>query len=127
MDSNKQWPEVDRRENKDTWVNILQWLSLIGWFLFSIALVVSFYAAPERSYGITRYKGIEVRDYWVTPLTDYLYVLLWVTALLSLGSIILSHFRTRRATDNKFYNFVLLFVICAAWVFYIAINAYWQS
>ena len=125
MDSNPKWPDIERREQKDTWMKVLQWLSLIGWSLFTVALVVSFYAAPERSYGITRYKGIEVRDYWATPLTDYLYALLWLTAIFSLASIVLSHFRTRRATDNKYYNFVLLFIICAAWVLYIAFNAYW--
>ena len=43
--------------------------------IFTVALVISFYAAPEKEYGITRYKGIEVRDYWASPLTDYLYAL----------------------------------------------------
>ncbi|MFD2166764.1 hypothetical protein ACFSJY_10905 [Thalassotalea euphylliae] len=125
MDKKEKWQGPDRRKNKDIWVVIFQRLSLIGWSMFTVALVVSFYAAPEKEYGITRYFGIEVRDYWESPLTDYLYGLLWVTALFSLAALIISHFRTRRATDNKYYNLTLLFIVCLAWVIYIARHAYW--
>jgi len=119
------WQGNERRKDKDIWVVIFQRLSLIGWVAFIFALILSFFAAPEKTYGITRYHNITVKDYWSSPLTDYLYILLWFTALFSLASIIASHFRTRRSTDNKYYNLLLLMVICIAWVVYITINAYW--
>ncbi|NMP32370.1 hypothetical protein HII17_12435 [Thalassotalea sp. M1531] len=119
------WQGTERRKQKDSWVQLFQWLSLIGWSFFTLALVMSFYAAPEKDFGLTRYRGVETRDYWTSPLTDYLYYLLWLTAIFSFVSIVVSHFRTRRATDNKYYNLSLLLVICVTWVIYIAINAYW--
>ena len=118
------WQGNEQRQGKDKWIVTFQWLSLIGWVAFIVALIISFFAAPEKTYGITRYRGVVVRDYWSSPLTDYLYLLLWCTALFSFVSIILSHYRTRRATDNKYYNLLLLLVISLVWVLYITLNAY---
>ncbi|WP_448211585.1 hypothetical protein [Colwellia sp. MEBiC06753] len=119
------WQGFERRKGPDIWVAIFQWLSLIGWTLFVAALLISYFAAPEQTYGITRYHQVVVRDYWIAPLTNYLYGLLWLTALLSFVSIMVSHYRTRRSTDNKYYNLILLLVICLAWVIYIGRNVYW--
>lgn len=119
------WQGNERRKGQGFWVVAFQWFSLIGWLLFTAALVISFYAAPEEEYGITRYKGIYIRDYWVSPLTDYLYWLLWATAAFSILTIVLSRVKSRRKTDNKYYNMVLLLIICLAWIFYIAKHAYW--
>ena len=119
------WQGNERRKGQSFWVVAFQWFSLIGWLLFTAALVISFYAAPEEEYGITRYKGIYIRDYWVSPLTDYLYWLLWATAAFSILTIVLSRVKSRRTTDNKYYNMVLLLIICLAWIFYIAKHTYW--
>lgn len=110
----------NRRKSKDLVVYIARILSILAWILFLIALVVSYYAAPEQDWGWLRYKGIERKDYWSTPLTGYLYVMLWVAALCSYAAILISHFRERRATDDKHYNSVLLFIITCSWLLYIA-------
>lgn len=119
------WQGEERRKGRDIWMVIFQWLSLLGWGFFTIALIMSFFAAPEESYGLTRYKNIEVREYWTSPLTDYLYYLLWFTAFFSLTTIVLSRLKSRRSTDSKYYNMPLLLLICLAWIFYIARNVYW--
>ena len=116
------WKGIERRNHQDIWLVIFKWLSIISWLLFLFALVVSFYAAPEKSYGLLRYHGIEVRKFWQVPLTGYLYIILWVSALFSYASIIINHFRSRRATDNKQYNLTLLLIITVTWVIYIIFN-----
>ena len=109
----------NRRKSKDLVIYIARILSILSWILFLIALVVSYYAAPEHDWGWLRYKEIEIRDYWATPLTGYLYIMLWVAAFCSYVVIMISHFRERRASDDKHYNSILLFVITCAWLVYL--------
>lgn len=115
-------PENERRKKADVWVKIIRILALLGWLLFTIALFVSYYAAPENDYGVLRYHQITIRKFWLTPLTGYLYILLWCSALLSYLCIIIDKYRSRRASDNKHFNFSLLFIVSIAWVVYIAIQ-----
>ncbi|WP_286267569.1 hypothetical protein [Thalassotalea atypica] len=117
------WDGIERRTGDSFWVKIFRVLSLIGWTLFTISLVISFYATPDKKFGLLSYHNIQTRDVWLNPLTDYLYALLWLTALFSFISIIVSHFRVRRASDDKYYNFWLLMIICVTWAIYIAIQA----
>jgi len=109
-----------KRENLDYLVLIMKALALTGWLLFVIGLVVSFYAAPDDDFALLRYHEIEIRTYWLTPLTGYLYVILWLSALFSYLSITINHFRSRRKDDNQHYNYLLLFTIVVCWIIYIA-------
>lgn len=113
------WQGKDRRKGKDFWVIISRILAMGGWLLFIIAMIVSFYAAPEVEYGIVRFHGLEVRKTWQPQLTFYLYIILWFTAILSLVAIIINRFRARRATDGNSFNFSLLLLISIAWSVYI--------
>lgn len=113
---------VDRRQRQDGWVKFMRYASIVAWILFIISLVVSYYAAPDTDYGILRYYDIEIRKFWLTPLTGYLYVLLWISALLSYLTIVLHKYRSRRKTDNSSFNIALLFFVSLSWVIYIAIN-----
>ncbi len=113
------WQGKDRRKGKDFWVILSRVLAIGGWLLFIIAMIVSFYAAPEVEYGIVRFHGLEVRKTWQPQLTLYLYAILWLTALISLFAIIINHFRARRATDGNSFNFSLLLLISIAWSVYI--------
>ncbi len=116
------WDGKERRKSKDFWYKTLERLSLFCWSLFIIALLISFYAAPESDYGILRYHNISIRDFWKTPLTGYLYVVLWVSAFFSYLSLMINHYRSRRNTDNRQYNLILLLLICICWVIYIMIK-----
>ncbi|XQW86878.1 hypothetical protein ACOYR1_09210 [Thalassotalea piscium] len=111
--------EKERRVEVDIWTILLKGSAIVSWLLFIFALVMSYYAAPDNEYGVLRYHGIEVRKFWLTPLTGYLYILLWLSALISYLSILLNRFRTRRKTDHKYFNSVLLFIISVAWIIYI--------
>ncbi|MBL4909827.1 MAG: hypothetical protein JKX78_07380 [Alteromonadaceae bacterium] len=110
----------DRRLKNDFWLLTSRILAVGGWLFFIVALVVSFYAAPEVEYGFVRFHGVEIRKVWQPQLTNYLYAILWFNAISSIIAIAINHFRTRRATDvNNNYNLALLLSISIAWGVYI--------
>lgn len=109
----------ERRVHSDIWLKTIQLLTLVAWIIFIIALVVSYYAAPDSEFGVLRYHGISVRKFWLTPLTGYLYILLWISALLSYIALIIHKFRSRRKSDNTRFNIFLLFIVSVAWTLYI--------
>ena len=116
------WQGKDRRKAYDFWHYITKYLAVGSWLLFIVALIVSYYAAPEQNYGLVRYHGLSIRRFWLTPLTGYLYLMLWFSAFTSYAYIILGHYRRRRATDSKHFNVLLLLIITVAWVIYIFIQ-----
>ena len=111
--------EKERRIHKDFWSIALKGSAITSWLLFTFALIMSYYAAPDNQYGVLRYHGIEVRKFWLTPLTGYLYILLWLSALISYVSMLLNRFRSRRKSDHQHFNTILLFIISVAWIIYI--------
>ncbi|QOL24843.1 hypothetical protein LP316_11040 [Thalassotalea sp. LPB0316] len=116
------WQGEERRKHTDFWVKTARSLTIIAWLLFIVALIVSHFAAPETDFGIVRYHDLEVRKFWIKPLTNYLYVILWCAALISYVSMIVNRFRARRATDNRSFYVKLLLVIIVAWVIYLLLN-----
>lgn len=114
--------EKERRKSNDIWVKLIKVITVIAWVIFTVALVMSYYAAPDKSYGVVRYHNLEIRKFWLTPLTGYLYLLLWLSAALSYVSLVINKFRSRRQTDNKRFNLLLLFAISVAWTSYIIVQ-----
>ncbi|MEH6385058.1 MAG: hypothetical protein V7780_10660 [Colwellia sp.] len=112
----------NRRRSTDIGVVLTRVLALSGWALFIFAIVMSYFAAPDQDYGLLRYRDIEIRQFWLTPLTGYLYVVLWVSALCSYFCLVLDHYRSRRKQDSKHFNLVLLLTITVAWVVYILVK-----
>lgn len=111
-----------RRSSKDIGLLLMRILALSGWALFIFAIVMSYFAAPEQDYGYLRFRGIEIRQFWLTPLTGYLYIVLWISALCSYFCLVLDHYRSRRIRDNKHFNLVLLLTVTIAWVIYILVS-----
>ena len=117
-------PRIDRRKAPDLWRYTQIALALISWLLFLIALILSYYAAPDHDYGVLRYYGIEIRQFWLTPLTGYLYILLWVSALGSYLALMTDKYRRRRRSDNPNYSLVFLLTINLTWLVYILVKAH---
>jgi len=112
----------NRRKEPDKWVYIARALAIGGWIFFICALILSHFAAPEKDYGVLRYHDIEIRRNWLQPLTDYLYMVLWLSAVSSFFYLFIQKYRRRRKTDNRHFNLWLLLVITIAWVVYIYIQ-----
>jgi hypothetical protein len=106
----------EQRESPDFWFYLSQVLILLSWVLFIFALVMSFYAAPEKSYGVIRYHDIEIRQFWLTPLTGYLYLVIWFSAAGSYASMLVEKYRSRRRNDNTNYNLYFLLIINLIWL-----------
>jgi uncharacterized membrane protein len=112
----------ERRKSNDFWIYAKNIISLSSWLVFLIALVMSYYIAPETNYGVLRYYDIEIRKFWLTPLTGYLYILLWFSAFGSYIALLVDKYRSRRQTDYTNFNLYLLLVINLAWLAYILIK-----
>jgi hypothetical protein len=72
----------NRRIFKDIWVVLIRILALSRWALFIFAIVMSYFAAPDQNYSYLRFRGIEIRQFWLTPLTGYSYIVLYVVTSL---------------------------------------------
>ena len=106
----------ERRESHDFWFYSARVIALLSWVLFIFALVMSFYAAPEKSYGVVRYYDLDIRVFWLTPLTGYLYLVIWFSASGSYASMLVEKYRSRRHCDHTHYNLYFLLIINLIWL-----------
>lgn len=113
----------ERRKSTDFWIYLQTSLAVISWLGFLIALLMSYYAAPDKDYGILRYYDIEIRQFWLTPLTGYLYILLWLSALGSYLALMTDKYRSRRRGDNPHYHLIFLLTVNLFWLVYILVYA----
>ncbi len=109
----------ERRQAGDFWFYFKSSLAITSWFVFIFALIMSFYAAPETNYGVVRYYDIEIQQFWLTPLTGYLYILLWLSALGSYISLLVGKYRNRRRVDHPEYSLIFLLTINLIWLIYL--------
>ncbi|MFQ3210033.1 MAG: putative membrane protein [Colwellia sp.] len=119
---NKLKKRTQRRQNTDVWSNVQSSLAVTSWLIFLIALVMSYYAAPDKDYGLLRYYNVEIRQFWLTPLTGYLYILLWLSALGSYLALITDKYRSRRRNDNPHYHLIFLLAVNIYWLVYILVK-----
>ncbi|MEW6993791.1 hypothetical protein AADZ84_05930 [Colwelliaceae bacterium MEBiC 14330] len=115
----EQAPDKERRKSKDLWIIVKIVVNFGSWLAFLVALVMSYYIAPETDYGVLRYYNIEIRQFWLTPLTGYLYILLWLSALGSYVALLIVKYRSRRTTDYTHYNLYILLGVNLIWLTYI--------
>ena len=106
----------ERRKSHDFWFYLARTLAITSWLMFIFALAMSFYAAPEKSYGVVRYHDIEIRQFWLTPLTGYLYLVIWFSAAGSYASMLVERYRGRRQNDNTHYNLYFLLIVNLIWL-----------
>ncbi|PKI16272.1 hypothetical protein [Colwellia sp. 12G3] len=121
---NKGERQVDRRKTTDVWSYIQTVLAVTSWLLFLIALIMSYYAAPDKDYGVLRYYDVEIRQFWLTPLTGYLYILLWLSAVGSYLALMTDKYRSRRRSDNPHFNLMFLLAINLFWLVYILVKVH---
>lgn len=106
----------ERRKASDFWFYLARVLTFGSWLAFFVALVISYFVAPETDYGVLRYHDIEVRQFWLTPLTGYLYLVIWFSAAGVYASIMIDKYRSRRKDDNTHYNAYFLLVFNLLWM-----------
>lgn len=109
-------PQQDRRKANDFWFYLKRTLSIGSWLAFLAAINLSYFVAPETDYGVLRYHEIEIRQFWLTPLTGYLYLVIWFSAAGSYTATLIEKYRSRRRTDNTYYNLYFLLIINLIWL-----------
>ena len=109
-------PKEERRESIDFWFYLARILTICSWIAFFAAIVISYYVAPEKNYGVLRYHEIEVRQFWLTPLTGYLYLVIWFSAAGIYSAMLIDKYRSRRQSDNTHYNAYFLLGFNLLWL-----------
>jgi len=106
----------ERRKTTDFWFYLARTLKVCSWLAFLAALNISYFVAPEKDFGILRYHDIEVRQFWLTPLTGYLYLVIWFSAAGSYTSMLIDKYRSRRRNDDTHYNVYFLLAFNLIWI-----------
>lgn len=106
----------ERRKSADFWFYLARVLTLCSWLAFLAALIISYFVAPETNYGVLRYHNIEIRQFWLTPLTGYLYLVIWFSAAGSYAATLIDKYRSRRVQDNPHHNLYFLLVVNLIWL-----------
>jgi hypothetical protein len=108
--------ENERRKSIDFWFYFARILTICSWLAFIAAIFISYFVAPEKDYGVLRYHQIEVRQFWLTPLTGYLYLLIWSSAAGIYTATLIDKYRSRRKDDNTHYNAYFLLGFNLIWL-----------
>ena len=106
----------ERRESIDFWFYLARVLTICSWVAFIAAINISYFVAPETNYGVLRYHEIEVRQFWLTPLTGYLYLVIWFSAAGIYAAMLIDKYRSRRKSDNTHYNAYFLLGFNLLWL-----------
>lgn len=100
--------KVDQRRSSDKWTYLLKGLAIVGWGCFFLACITNYQ---------TQYVQTETN---LTLLfSNNLYVLIWISAFSSYLSLVLAKYRSRRASDSKNFNMMMLLVVAFAWSSYL--------
>lgn len=108
-----------KRKTMVFWFYVGRGLSVFCWLLLLVAIVISFYAAPEKNYGLLRHHQIDVRNLWQFPLTQYLMMTLMISSVLCIAALYIRKFQSRLATHNPQYNLFILLIINGIWLVFI--------
>ncbi len=93
---------------------LLAAMTLGGWALYILLLVLFHYGRPEPDFGYLRYLGIPVRTEWLTLPAYWFHVGIWGALGLAVTTFTLVHFKGRRHLQ---YLKVYLVLLAAALLF----------
>ena len=116
MKTEQRRPIKERRKSADFWYLLARVLTACSWLGFLFSVMISYFVAPETDYGVLRYHDIEVRQFWLTPLTGYLYLVIWFSAAGIYASTLIDKYRSRRRSDNTNYSAYFLLIINLLWL-----------
>ncbi|MGV2872575.1 hypothetical protein [Colwellia sp. E150_009] len=116
MKAAQKLPTKERRKSLDFWFYLARILTISSWIAFLVAIYISYFVAPETNYGVLRYYKIEVRKFWLTPLTGYLYLIIWFSAAGIYAATLIDKYRSRRRNDNTNYNAYFLLAFNLIWL-----------
>ncbi|PSJ46929.1 hypothetical protein [Zobellella taiwanensis] len=99
---------------KDWLGRLLAGLTIGGWTLYVLLLILFHYGRPERRFGYLSYLEVEVRTHWLTLPTLWFHLGIWGALGLAVTTFTLVHLKGRRHSQ---YLKVYLVMLASAAVF----------
>lgn len=99
----------DRREGPDVLIKVLDWLSITGWILMLISLIMYEFAKPGYDNVYSRFKSAPpLTTIWDRGLLTYIFMLLNISFVISITGIIINFRRHRRKNDEYRLSLIIL-------------------
>lgn len=99
---------------KDWLGRLLAGLTIGGWTLYALLLILFHYGRPERRFGYLSYLEVEVRTHWLTLPTLWFHLGIWGALGLAVTTFTLVHLKGR---GHSQYLKVYLVMLASAAVF----------
>ncbi|AWL11807.1 hypothetical protein HMF8227_01329 [Saliniradius amylolyticus] len=122
MKTDKTPERAERREapkTRDPVLKLLIVLSILGWSVFVLALVLFHYARPELITGLITYWKLQVREHWLESYSVYLIITVVLTFIISAAGTVIRRKRIRRRGDAIWLNLPVLLVISVMFILYL--------
>lgn len=87
-------------------------MTIGGWSLYTLLLLVFHYGRPEQQFGYLRYQDIAVRTEWLTPHSIWFHTGIWGILGLAVTTVTLVHLKGGR--HQQFLKIYLLLLVAAA-------------
>ncbi|MGM0481223.1 MAG: hypothetical protein ACQEQZ_04760 [Pseudomonadota bacterium] len=99
---------IDELKGISFWSRVLGWLSIFGWIIFVVALIVYHYARPEHTTILTEVFGINVRNYWHVTLGDVFIITSLLGLLVSLVTFAINVILFSQDREHLWLNIMIL-------------------
>ncbi len=101
----------ERRSGPDVWFKMISWLSVIGWVLMLISLVLFDLAKPHMITFFDRFFHVSGVSIWDYQMTLYIFYIMIFGVILSVIGLLINAKRHRRKRDRYSLSLVLLGVV----------------
>ncbi len=101
----------ERRSGPDVWFKMISWLSVIGWILMVIALVLFDVAKPHMLTFFDRFFHVSAATVWDYQLTLYIFFVMVAGFLISAIGLLINARRHRRKKDHFSLSLMLLGIV----------------
>ncbi|MBU2918802.1 hypothetical protein KO505_12660 [Psychrosphaera sp. F3M07] len=115
---------VERRKSSDLIHITVNFLNIFSWVVFLVALIIFHYARPEVEYFVYQLvdEPVDVRTGWLLELKKWLQITLYFCLSLSILTLVLNQFRSRRHSDGQRYSMYMLVVISVVFITLVSLS-----
>ncbi len=104
-------PHIERRKGPDLWIRLLTWSGLISGISLVTVLFITAMAKPQVETFFDRFYNLRLRRSWDMDLMNYIFYLLLLCLVCSLGGLIINSRRRRRKDDHIRASLIVMLCI----------------
>ncbi len=116
----------ERRRGPDVWRKMISWLSVIGWILMLVALVLFDLAKPHMMTFFDRFFHVSGATVWNYQLTLYIFFVMVAGFVISVSGLLINARRHRRKKDHYSLSLMLLGIVSLLGAVYYMFR-FWQQ